>query len=158
MKIGCLCGETISDTTDALPNKAYLLADQDWTALTNCSEDEVPDAEAVWRKTREVYQCTSCGRLTFDDPVTKQLIWFKPEIDPRQRALGSVDGNAFRADLVATWRDVAGNGELFWNSSGDHPGGWEVFSNRNDWMRRYAEVQVELKAEGRLGSCEMRER
>lgn len=157
MKIDCLCGSTISDTTDSLPNKGYLLADQDWAELTSRPDNTRPDADTVWFKSREIYQCTECGRLTFDDPVTKQLLWFKPEIDPRGRALGSVDGDAFRANLDATWRHAKGEGELFWNSSGDRHGGWEVFSDQAAWLRRFDEVVIQLKAEGRLGKAEVRE-
>lgn len=157
MKIGCLCGATISDTTDFLPNKGYLLADQDWGELTDRADDQIPSAETVWLKARAIYQCTSCGRLTFDDPVTKQLIWFKPEIDPRGHALGSVDGDAFRANVMATWRSANDAGDLSWNSSGDRPGGWERFSDQTAWRRRYDEVVAQLTAEGRLGRVRMQE-
>lgn len=159
MKIACPCGEQISDTTDSLPNKAYLLADQDWAASTDGAQERWPDIEAIWlRKTREIYQCAACGRLTFNDPVTGHLLWFSPEHDPRRRALGTVEGNTFRSNLVATWRSSQAKGDIFWNTSGDLDGGWETFADRDAWMSRYREVEAQLQREGRLGLAEVVER
>ena len=83
MKIGCHCGQTIFDITDALPEKAHLISDQDWLHVFDRLDAEVVDRladktlerDAAYMKTRAVigeaarmmWQCRSCGRLYIDD-------------------------------------------------------------------------------------------
>ncbi len=152
MKITCLCGETISDAGDALPDKAWLLADQDYAAIT----EQTGTAELVETRAaamRPVRQCWNCGRLCLDDPVTGSLVWYRPEADPRRNVLGSIKGNSYRVALIGTWQDWQDppRGDLFWGTSGDLAGGYETFASLDELERRYHAVRAQLHREGRLG-------
>lgn len=83
MKIGCYCGETIIDTTDYLPWKAWLTPDQDWFDTFEAIDDQVIrplvlgtlKQEAAFGLSRKVishpqramWQCVPCGRLYVED-------------------------------------------------------------------------------------------
>ena len=155
MWIECPCGGVIKDNSDGLPNKAYLLADQDWSVILDAAKPGKPPIVDVGPRTREVYQCVQCGRLTFDDPVTGEMLWFAPENDPRGRALGSIDGNAFKVRLVGRWRPHGNIGDLHWRTSGDLDGGFEQFEDRAGLERRYHEVLAMLRGQGRLTEAEL---
>ncbi len=152
MKIQCPCGELIHDGSDAQPNKAWLLADQDWSTVMNRPGPPASFTDSLGLM-RILYQCWSCGRLTLDDPVTGEMLWFAPEHDPRGKALGSKLGNAYPVSLTGAWRGAAG--DLHWGTSGDCPGGFEQFDDREALVRRYQEVLAQLKAEGRLQAARL---
>ncbi len=83
VKIACHCGEIIFDITDNVPNKAHLIPDQAWYALSDAIDTQIIDALArktlqpdpAYRRARELllkssqllYQCQHCGRLYIDD-------------------------------------------------------------------------------------------
>jgi hypothetical protein len=81
MKLLCECGQTISDTTDRLPYKAYFIADQDlfdmWDTMDKIIADvadarkTTEEAERAHRMAssfyRTMYQCLKCGRLLVAD-------------------------------------------------------------------------------------------
>lgn len=76
MHFYCTCGNRISDTTDFLSYKAYLLADQDEQDYYDAIEQEVKNEEisreecvdnimfSLGRKYlgKAMYQCLGCGR------------------------------------------------------------------------------------------------
>jgi hypothetical protein len=94
MKISCQCGAIISDNTDNLPHRGYLLPDQEWFATYDAIDDEVIDPlaagriekeAAYWlarsiigRSARLMYQCRACGRLYIYD-LQGQLQCYLPE-------------------------------------------------------------------------------
>lgn len=152
MKIECRCGYIISDSTDCLPDKAYLLADQDLGAVYDGHNDAAARFEAVRELMQCTYQCFACGRLCID-AGTRGLLWFIPEGGRHERALGSVLGRSYKVFLRARWtssHSLGPRGEVFWGSSGDLPGGFEDFASPDAVEVRYAEVKRELMAEGRL--------
>jgi hypothetical protein len=82
MKIGCPCGGVVYDQTDNLPDKAYLIPDQERFATLDAMDvviDDViakrADADTAYiairrilgEAARHVYQCRACGRLFVDD-------------------------------------------------------------------------------------------
>jgi hypothetical protein len=149
MKIECPCGALIHDSADNLPHKAWLLADQDleeFHALT----DKPRGAANGLLLARAAYQCAACGRLTLDDPVTGEMLWFAPEHDPRKQAFGSGRGNAHPVSLRGAWRAHLGYGDLSWGTSGDLSGGYERFDDPKALEARFREVRAELHAQGRL--------
>ncbi|MBS0298291.1 MAG: hypothetical protein JSR45_18475 [Proteobacteria bacterium] len=149
MKIDCPCGEVIHDSADSLPHKAWLLADQDLEAFYALTDKPHGAADGL-SLARTAYQCAACGRLTLDDPVTGEMLWFAPEHDPRKRAFGSKLGNSYPVGLRGAWHAHLGYGDLFWGTSGDRPGGYERFENPKALEARYREVKAELQAQGRL--------
>jgi len=109
MKIGCHCGATIVDQTDNLPNKGHLIPDQNWFATQDAIDDEViaplaggqlsQDAayrlsrEILGRSTRQLWQCSTCGRLYVDGPGG-ELHCFVPADDQTDRQIlrGTAEG------------------------------------------------------------------
>jgi len=77
MKLKCTCGEIITDQTDHLPHKAYIIGDKDYFEFLDVIEaaikstDETKDhlcrAVVKAEPSRLAWECTSCGRLYFDD-------------------------------------------------------------------------------------------
>ena len=94
MKIGCYCGATILDSTDCLPTKGHLIADEEWFSVYDAIDDEVVDpvstgkmtAEEAHMKSRRIlssrswlmWQCSTCGRLYIDD-LNGKLQCYVPE-------------------------------------------------------------------------------
>jgi len=147
MKIQCPCGDLIIDNTDRLPHKAWLLAEQDMFLLYELFEDmQFSDIREHFMKA--IYQCESCGRICLDDPVTRDLIWFRPEADPRKKAFGSIKGNLYPVFLLGTWGGRSGM--LSWNSAGDHEGGFEEFQQWEAVESRYFAMLDQFRQKGRL--------
>lgn len=92
MHFYCPCGNRISDTTDNISHKAYLLPDQDKISYCaaleqivqaeNLSMEEKLDQILVRLQghylSRCIYQCSRCGRLFVDD-TSYNLHSFLPE-------------------------------------------------------------------------------
>ena len=91
MKIHCPCGGVIADSTDHLPNKAYLIPDQKWFSFWDaikaaieqpCSSPEEAETRYVKLTDSEVdrsmWQCERCGRL-FIQNRNYELVEFHPE-------------------------------------------------------------------------------
>ena len=102
MKIGCRCGETISDSADYISHKAHLTPDQEICGVWDGIDDEVidrlasgelpvKDAYMVSRRiisspTRTMWQCCECGRLYIDGP-DGELHCFVPENDETEKRI-----------------------------------------------------------------------
>lgn len=80
MKINCECGWVIPDITDGVPNKAYLIPDQDWETLWDSIDDAIENPGSTpkerearcmalrqLRLFRTLWQCPGCGQLFIDD-------------------------------------------------------------------------------------------
>jgi hypothetical protein len=147
MKIQCPCGDLIIDTTDKLPYKAWLLADQDMFLLYEPCED-VQFHEVREHFMKAIYQCESRGRICLDDPVTRDLIWFRPETDPRKKAFGSIKSNLYPVVLVGSWKGTSGT--LDWDRAGDDEGGFEDFQYWEALESRYLAMLDQLRKEDRL--------
>ena len=92
MKIECACGHLIHDGGDALPQKAHIIADQDWNILFDKIDDLIENRcttatqrnaacmklrSLVVAVTRLAWQCAACGRLYIDD-TARALQQFEP--------------------------------------------------------------------------------
>jgi hypothetical protein len=81
MNFTCICGHVVSDSTDDLPHKARLVADEDWNLFTESLD---------WRLVSNLYQCSQCGRLRLEKP-RGNVVFFEPEnANVSKRLLGSV--------------------------------------------------------------------
>jgi hypothetical protein len=77
----------MSDSTDGIPYKARLVADEDWNAFI---ESSVSPNGADWRLITNIYQCPNCGRLRIEKP-SGCVSFFLPEgSDISKALLGSV--------------------------------------------------------------------
>jgi hypothetical protein len=102
MKIECHCGEWIVDQTDDLPHKGHLIPDQAWHALFDALDQQVIDALAARRLTRDgayqrvrelliravrpIWQCHHCGRVYVDDPH-HEVHCYRPETGETDQAV-----------------------------------------------------------------------
>jgi hypothetical protein len=138
MKIHCVCGYSISDTTDMIEYKARLIPDQDFYDLMDRIFSEARSllsaakpyvdtldykqaldalrnaiSEPLWEYTREMWQCEQCGRLYLEGegPYVHP---FKPEEDPFPRGLlRSTAGDLWKRSMGANWFTRAHQGELW---------------------------------------------
>jgi hypothetical protein len=67
MKIHCKCGASISDSSDFIYNKGYVVPDQDLEDL----QDEIEQANEVdlgtiWKYSKTIFQCPECSRLILE--------------------------------------------------------------------------------------------
>ena len=101
MKIGCLCGDIITDQTDALPWMGHIIPDQEWFPVFDAIDriiDETKsgllEVEAAYMQLRRVlgdaskpvYQCGSCGRIFIFEPRDPANI-YKPEFETTSRQI-----------------------------------------------------------------------
>lgn len=149
MKISCICGSRIIDTSDNLPNKAHLVPDQDFDAAC-LGEDPIPAELRRWDdvtdQVRSIWQCEDCGRLCLDGP--NGLVWFRAESGaPAAGLLQSVYGERWSGPLRGHWNAATGSGELFW-TEGAGESHFEDIGDFTALVRRYDEVFADLHARG----------
>lgn len=112
MHFYCECGKRISDTTDELPYKARIIADQDWfsflDAVCEVMEKETDREkminafynEVMKAAGRHAYQCTDGGRICLDNHE-HQLCAFVPEGVANKRILNSYMAGNWKGRLYA---------------------------------------------------------
>lgn len=121
MHFYCKCGNRISDTTDFIPYKAHLIADQDFDDLLESIEQlmnqvvnnpKVLDKsintmyDLLYKANKSVYQCEKCGNL-FIDGKGNTLEAFQPETDEMNKhLLQSIKGEKWKGFLVAEWNEI----------------------------------------------------
>jgi hypothetical protein len=101
MKIHCPCGAIISDSTDSLPRKGYIIPDQEWFPVYDALDKVIDDivsghtkAETAYMHircilgdaSRWIFQCRDCGRLFVDDRKRKMHI-FSPSSDETSKEI-----------------------------------------------------------------------
>ena len=94
MKIKCTCGNLIYDGTDQLPHKGHIIPDKNFFDIPEAideildkvkenksvePEDYMQHREALFGKTKLIYQCSSCGSLLVWDKKKQDYYIFKPE-------------------------------------------------------------------------------
>lgn len=125
MKILCECGGVIVDQTDYLPNKGYIISDQDWfdfmDAMDNAIEKSGPSQaekeracmkirSLAIRLTKIIYQCNKCGRLYISNNDDKLEIYNNSEDKEEYKLLESTYGEKWKRPLIGDWLDSrAGN-------------------------------------------------
>ena len=77
MKFICLCGKILSDSTDFIPYKTRLIADEDWEHFLDSNQR--PEGHD-WHCETHIYQCPDCGCLRIEKPKGC-VVFFKPEDD-----------------------------------------------------------------------------
>lgn len=110
----CPCGNDIHDTSDCLPYKASIIADQDeqelWEILEKAEQphaDKMDIASEVMRLLhRSMYQCPRCGRIFLEDAADGyELVRFEAAEPVNKRMLLSARGEDWRGYLYADWYD-----------------------------------------------------
>jgi hypothetical protein len=110
----CHCGTGIKDNTDLLPNKAHLIADQDFQDYQDASRSSKPQwADRFIKAT--VYQCPSCSRLIVVPRQGSQQT-FAPD-EPSTGILRSVMGQKWKRVLHGAWSDLEEEGRVFWGNN-----------------------------------------
>lgn len=151
MKFTCRCGALITDTTDFLPNKAYLIADQDLEDFFDAPE---PIFAKMGRFDRLIHQCDDCGRLWVDDASRRHMTSFRPE-DGTDRVLASRFGAAWKAVLIGQWRSDRESGTLFCGSAVKDQGLWREFGRWEELERAYREEFEARHAAGTLRAARL---
>ncbi|WLQ15679.1 hypothetical protein O5O45_07090 [Hahella aquimaris] len=148
MKIHCKCGATISDSSDFIYNKGYVVPDQDLEDL----QDEIEQAKKVdlgtiWKYSKTLYQCHECSCLILE--LNDEYHFFSADIpDKSKYAVRSVFGEKWKRHLRGNW--TRGKGSLWWGGGVQDQAfdfdvrDWEEMSNR------YFEAFERLKNEGIL--------
>lgn len=173
MHFYCSCGYRISDTTDFLPYKGYLLADQDEPDYNDAIEEEIMNENITKQECvdnivishglnywgRAIYQCPDCGRLFIEDACGKSFFTFVPEKEESKQVLLSKDGENWKGFLYADWYDEKPE----WL---DYPGHIEIrvnkpyeslsFTDKNEFEKSYYQLFEKLKEEGILRSAIMK--
>lgn len=115
MHFYCKCGCRISDTTDMIPYKGHIIADQDWydmwDGLRELVTSEAADREKKFDElfygsiaAKCVYQCQECGALYLEGQ-NNQLTAFMAEGGTDTHLLESCLGNRWKGHLYAEWKE-----------------------------------------------------
>lgn len=161
MKISCECGWRIVDISDNLPNKAYVLPDQDFDAAClgeTPSQAELRRWDDVTDNLARLWQCESCGRICLETR-RGELTWFRPEsTPPPQDLLHSVYGARWSGPIRGHWdtgSDGVGHGDLFW-TEGAGESYFEAFDSAADLRERYKAVFEDLLNRGLVRNAFLR--
>jgi hypothetical protein len=135
MKFACSCGHVISDGTDYLRYKAYLISDQDIYDALEMSDRGSGD---WWPTlTRTMYDCEKCGRVWIYDHAGL-LQSFLPE-SRSPHFLSSIAGIKWKRILRGSWTDKPILRTL--------PRGFLSWTHLDDADRRTFEEWAELESE-----------
>jgi len=145
MKIHCKCGASISDSSDFIYNKGYLVPDQDLEDLQSEIENtKEVNLGTIWKHSKTMFQCHECGCLILE--LNDEYHFFSADNpDKSKNALRSVFGEKWKRHLRGNWHN--GKGSLWWGS-GVKDQGYDF--NVEDWddlLKRYYEVFERLKDE-----------
>lgn len=74
-KVNCPCGWQISNGAMPSINNGWLMSDIEQDALPEILEDTTE----LINLSRDVWECTQCGRLAIGNRIDNSVIWYKPE-------------------------------------------------------------------------------
>ena len=181
MKISCPCGELISDCSDYLSYKARFVADMDnedfWQAMDSAFEElakalgstaeGAKGTQAVVEKAqmqvlygtgryqRDMYLCTSCGRLLIED-VRGNIQIFEPQDGVASKnLLCSIEGDTWTGFLRGLWRFDLIGGELRWGTGKGGEHGFCYFDDFETLSQRYFDIFHRLHGKGFLLSASL---
>ena len=176
MHFYCECGECISDVTDHIPNKAHIIADQDWFDLFSKinsefdiivnKHDQIEEIidkiiDLLWHTSKDIYQCEACGRLYIEDGEGHFHIYEPVSHIVSKKVLRSIKGEKWQGFLYGDWEDV----KPVWRSA--HGYIWiecnvedEPISREYDsfevFQKAYYELFDKLKKENILQSSQLK--
>ena len=111
MRFLCECGHLITDTSDFLPYKAYMISDVDWEDYWEAHEREALGKPLGPYQEPMFYE--ECGRLYFDDPDDpRRFISFTPE-DKAVMVTGPSEGERWKGFLRGYF--YGGHGHVCWH-------------------------------------------
>lgn len=175
MHFYCNCGNRISDTSDFLSYKGYLLADQDEEDYYDAIEQEIKNEKITKDECvsnivinlgvdylgRALYQCKDCGRLFIEDESGENFYTFVPEGEINKHVLNSKEGENWKGFLFAewydekpSWMDYNGYIEIMINKSFEKEN--LCFTNKEAFQKAYYELFERLKEEGIIRSSIMK--
>lgn len=112
MKIHCTCGASISDSSDLIHNKGYVVPDQDLEDLQSAVEQSKGvSLHSIREHSKTIYQCHECDRLVLE--INGKYHFFSADSPGESKyALRSVFGEKWKRHLRGNWAD--GKGSLWW--------------------------------------------
>lgn len=120
MHFYCNCGNRISDTTDYLSYKGYVISDQDefdfLDEIDRAIEQSGPSAEdkesaamnvrRLWGDlTRTVYQCPECGTIYMNNDKNQLRGFTRGNENTEKNLLRSAKGDAWPGFIYGDWVD-----------------------------------------------------
>lgn len=151
MRFSCKCGHLITDTTDYIPYKAYMISDTDWEDYREALERKMlgkslGSYKDPMRYEQTFYQCEECGRIYFDDPDDPaRLIAFAPD-SKNVMVTRPSEGEQWKGFLRAYF--FHGNGHVCW-----HHAFGEEYRSFDDYseLKSFFDSELErLRDEGRI--------
>ncbi len=143
--VACICGRTLSDSTDFLFYKAHVIPDMDTDDFY--AEAKRTHAGNSGDYTFTLYQCPDCGRLILSRPGHQQWQYFLPEYeDTPKRVLASTMGDNYRRILYARFteqsKDMLDRGfrNGYVECYGINEQGYESFDTWEETEKRYFEL------------------
>ena len=142
-KIGCICGNTISDNTDFIPNKAHYFADQDEEIVRDIQIADVWHDD-LFHYYREMFQCTECGRIIIEQAGTHKFYSFKPD-NPEvpKDLLNSAEGDTWKACLRAHWDSKKQTGDVGYLGNNEFKC-FVIYTSRKEVETKYHELLKKL--------------
>jgi len=145
MKIRCKCGASISDSSDFLYNKGYVVPDQDLEDLQSEIENaKEVDLGTIWKYSKTIFQCHECGCLILE--LNDEYHFFSADNpDKSKYAVRSVFGEKWKRHLVGNWHN--GKGSLWWGGGVEDQGFDFNVKDWDDLSKRYYAAFERLKNE-----------
>jgi len=168
MKILCKCGGIIYDQTDFLPNKGYVISDQDWFDLLDAMDRAIEKLgptilekekacmhirSLMTKLSKPIYQCQKCGCLFVFNEKKELEAYNKTYPFEGNSVLKSSFGLNWKGTLIGEWRESRegeSKGYIWHNDISDREGS---FCNWNDLEERYYSIFNELRERDILRSA-----
>ena len=143
MKIHCKCGSSVSDSSDFLYNKGYLVPDQDLEDLQGeLEESSEVDLGTIWKYSKTIFQCGECGRLILK--LNNEYLFFSADEPEKSKyAIRSVFGENWKRHLRGNWCN--GKGSLWWGGGVMDQGFDFDVRSWDDLSERYFEAFERLR-------------
>ena len=154
MKIRCKCGASISDSSDFIYNKGYVIPDQDLEDLQDDIEqaNEV-DTSTIWKYSKTIFQCDECSSLILE--LNDGYHFFSAQTPEKSKyAIRSVFGEKWKRHLRGNW--IGGKGSLWWGGGVQDQAFYFDLQDWDDLSTRYYEAFERLKNDETLRDAFLR--
>lgn len=83
-RITCKCGWELSDVAQPNDMEGYLLTSRQHDQIAESPDDAISSGK-IMDISKEVWECSECGRLAIFMPRSNRAIWFSPESGDYER-------------------------------------------------------------------------
>lgn len=158
MRFRCSCGNLVTDTTDYIPYKGYVVSDTDFEDFFEAMERQARGQDLgilqdPFFYMQSFYQCEECGRLWFDDPKRSgHLVSFRPDDNDPPKVTRASEGADWKGFLRGFYLSkFSKEGHIVYHDyEGEH---YEYFDNPEKLKDCFRERFESLKEQGRIESA-----